>query len=89
MLRLVPRRQVDASSPCWSGRCGFLLSKISLTKIEVLFGDLFGLKVDSPRIHWLKKVSAHYYSPTVKGITQKLVAGGVIYADGRRSMVGC
>src|SRR5215831_4984177 len=33
------------------------------------------------RIHWLKMMSASYYSPTVKRIVQKLVAGGVIYAD--------
>jgi hypothetical protein len=31
MLRLVPRRRIDALSPYHSGRCGFLLSKMSHT----------------------------------------------------------
>jgi hypothetical protein len=55
--------------------------QVSFPKIETLFGDLFGLKVESPRIHWLKLVSASFYSPTVKRIIQNLVSGGVIYAD--------
>jgi Transposase IS66 family len=55
--------------------------QISFPKITTMFGDLFGLKVDSPRIHSLKVMMASYHSPTVKRITQNLVSGGVIHAD--------
>jgi predicted RecB family nuclease len=55
--------------------------QISLPKIETLFSDLYGLKVESPRVYSLKLMMAHYHSPTVKKIVQGLVKGGVIYAD--------
>ena len=55
--------------------------QISFPKIETMFSDLYGLKVDSPRIYSLKVMMANYHSPTVKRITQALVSGGVIYAD--------
>ncbi len=55
--------------------------QISFPKLETLFRDLFGLKVDAPRIQWMKRVMASYHSPTVKRIIQQLVAGEVIYAD--------
>jgi predicted RecB family nuclease len=55
--------------------------QVSFPKIETMLRDLYGLKVDSPRIHWLKMVTASYHSPTVKRITRNLVSGGVIYAD--------
>src|SRR5262249_10182064 len=55
--------------------------QISFPRLETLFSDFYGLKVDAPRIQWIKKVSAAYHSTTVKRIIQKLVSGGVIYAD--------
>jgi predicted RecB family nuclease len=55
--------------------------QISFPKLETIFKDLFGLKVDASRVHWLKMVVASYHSPTAKRIVRNLLAGGVIYAD--------
>ena len=55
--------------------------EVSFPKLETMFGDLFGLKIDHPRIYRFKLMMASYYSVTVKGILKNLVAGSVIYAD--------
>jgi predicted RecB family nuclease len=55
--------------------------EVSFSKIEMMFRDLFGLKVDRQRIYRLKLMMASYYSRTTKNILRRLVAGGVIYAD--------
>jgi predicted RecB family nuclease len=55
--------------------------QVSFPKIERLLQDLFGLKVDAPRIHWLKLVTADYHTPTIRRIEQGLASGPVIYAD--------
>jgi len=54
---------------------------VSLPKLETMFGDLFGLKIDHPRIYRFKVMMASYHSETAKGILAKLVSGNVIYAD--------
>jgi hypothetical protein len=53
----------------------------SFPKLETMFGDLFGLKIDHSRIYRFKQMMASYYSETAKGIPKKLVCGSVIYAD--------
>jgi hypothetical protein len=55
--------------------------QISFPKIETMFQDLYGLKIDAPRIYSLKVMMADYHSPTVKRIIQALISGDVIYAD--------
>jgi predicted RecB family nuclease len=54
---------------------------VSLPKIEAIFRDLFGLKIDHTWVYRFKLMMASYYSRTTKIILGRLVAGGVIYAD--------
>ncbi len=58
-----------------------VVHQLSLPKIETMFGDLFGLKIDYPRVFRIKEMMASYYSETVKRIVRTLVSGEVIYAD--------
>ena len=53
----------------------------SFPKLETMFRDLFGLKIDSSRVYRFKQMMASYYSETATGILRKLVCGSVIYAD--------
>jgi len=55
--------------------------EVSFRKLETMFGDLFGLKIDAPWIYRFKLMMASYYSPTVKRILRNLISGNVIYAD--------
>jgi predicted RecB family nuclease len=54
---------------------------ISFPKIETMFRDLFGVKIDPPRVYQFKLMMASYYSETAKGILKRLASGNVIYAD--------
>ena len=54
---------------------------VSLPKLETMFGDLFALKIDHPRIYRFKVMMASYHSETAKGILARLVSGNVIYVD--------
>ena len=58
-----------------------VVHEMSFPKLETMFGDLFGLKIDHPRIYRFKQMMASYYSETAKGILERLVSGNVIYAD--------
>ena len=58
-----------------------VVHEVSFPKLETMFGDLFGLKIDHPRIYRFKLMMASYYSETAKGILARLVSGNVIYAD--------
>ena len=43
-----------------------VVHEVSFPKIEMMFGDLFGFKIDHPRIYHFKLMMASYYSPTIK-----------------------
>jgi predicted RecB family nuclease len=58
-----------------------IVHEVSFPRIEAIFRDLFSLKIDHPRIYRFKLMMASYYSRTTKAILERLVAGGVIYAD--------
>ena len=62
------------------GRCTCTSSmRLASPRLETMFGDLFGLKIDHPRIYRFKLMMASYYSETAKGILARLVSGNVIY----------
>jgi len=58
-----------------------IVHQVSFPKIETMFGDIFGLKIDHVRAYRYKVMMASYYSPTVARILRNLVSGAVIYAD--------
>jgi predicted RecB family nuclease len=58
-----------------------IVHQISTLKLVTLFRDLFGLKVDAPRISRFKLMMAYSYRVAAKRILENLVSGGVIYAD--------
>jgi predicted RecB family nuclease len=58
-----------------------IVHQTSTLKLVTLFRDLFGLKVNGPRISKFKVMMAHYYNATTRQILENLVSGGVIYAD--------
>jgi predicted RecB family nuclease len=54
---------------------------LSLSTIEAMFEDFFGVSVTSPEIHMLKSLMAGYYQPTYKRLLDKILSGGLLHVD--------
>jgi hypothetical protein len=54
---------------------------LSLSTIETMFEDFFGLSISSPEIHMFKSLMAGYYRPTYERLLAKILSGGLLHID--------
>jgi predicted RecB family nuclease len=54
---------------------------LSLSTIEAMTEDLFGIRVTNPEVHMIKSMMADYYKPTYERLLAKILAGGLLHID--------
>src|SRR3954453_23886312 len=54
---------------------------LSLSTIEPMFEDFFGIRGINPELHLFKSLSAGYYQPTYKRLLDKILSGGLLHID--------
>jgi predicted RecB family nuclease len=54
---------------------------ISLQRLEAMFEDCFGLRVNLQELHMMKSLVARYYRPASKRILDRIVGGGLVHSD--------
>ena len=54
---------------------------LSLSTIETMFDDFFGLRVTNPEIHMFKSLIASYYQQTYNRLLDTILSGGLLHID--------
>jgi hypothetical protein len=54
---------------------------LSLSTIETMTEDFFGIRVTNPEVHMIKSLMADHYRPTYDRLLKKILGGGLLHID--------